>query len=138
MGAVFSLFARPSKGRNHLFTSSTHPLAHVPFFQKENLRKFGGSDVVPKPVSMRKVFCATGNGVQPLIPVFQLSFLSGNADFKGRKTPNDPCTYHCEKWWLLKKRVLTYVRGLISPPIPLLHILQVMTAVTGLVAWDAH
>lgn len=99
------MFAGPFKGQNHLFTFSTHLLPHLPSFQKENTRKFRDSDVVPKPVSMRKVSYAAGNGEQPLVPVFQLSFLSGNPESKGRKTPNDPCTGHCKKCWLLKKGV---------------------------------
>lgn len=96
------MFAGPFKGQNHL---STHLLPRLPSFQRENTRKFGDSDVVPKALSMRKVSYAAGNGVQPLVPVFQLSFLSGNPESKGRKTPNDPCTGHCKKWWLLKKGV---------------------------------
>lgn len=132
------MFARPLKGQNHLFTFSTHLLSRLPSFQRENIRKCGDSVVVPKPVSMRKVYYAAGNGVQPLVPLFQLSFLSGNPDFKGRKTPNDPCTCHCEKRWLLKKRVLPYVHGFISPPFPLVPMLQIMTAITGLAVWDAH
>ena len=87
---------------------------------------------------MRKVYHAAGNGVQPLVPVFQLSFLSGSPDCKGRKPPTDPCTCHCKRWWLLKKRVLPYMHGFISPPIPLLCMLQIMIAITGLAVWDAH
>lgn len=99
------MFAGPLKGLNHLFTFSTHLLPHIPSFQRENTRKFGDWDVVPKPLSTRKVSCAAGNGVQPLVPVFQLSFLSGNPESKGRKAPNDPCTGHCKEWWLLKNDV---------------------------------
>lgn len=97
------MFARPLNGQNHLFTFSTHLLPCLPSFQRENIRKFGHSDVVPKPVSMSKVYYAAGNGVQPLVPVFRLSFLSGNPDFKGRKTPNDPCTCHCKNGGCLRK-----------------------------------
>lgn len=132
------MLARPLKGQNHLFTFSTYLLPCLSSFQRQNIRKFGDSDVVSKPVSVRKVYCAAGSGVQPLVPVFQLSFLSGNPDLKGRNTPNDPCTCHCKKWWLLKKRVLPYMHGFISPPIPLLCMLQIMTAITGLAVWDAH
>lgn len=45
---------------------------------------------------------------------------------------------HCKKWWLLKKGVLPYVRGFISPPIPLLCMVQIITALTGLAIWGAH
>jgi len=90
---------RPLKGQNHLFTLSTHLLPHHPSIQRDNIRKFGDSDVVSKPVLIRKVYYTAGNDVQPLVPVFHLSFLSGNPDFKGRKSPNDACTNHYKKKW---------------------------------------
>lgn len=88
--------------------------------------------MVPKPVSIRKVSYPAGHGVQPLVPVFQLSFLSGNPDFKGRKSPNDPCTYHYKNGGCLKKRVFTlHVWLHFSTYIPLLRMLQIMVAITG-------
>lgn len=36
------------------------------------------------------------------------------------------------------KRVLPCVSAFISPPIPHLHVLQIVAAVTGLALWDGH
>lgn len=126
------------KGQNHLFNFPTHLLPQHPSFQRENIRKFGESDAVHKPVSIRKVSYPAGHGVQPLVPAFQLSFLSGNPDFRGRKSPNDPCTYHWKNGGCLKKGV--YLTCMASS----LHLYSPTAHVTNndgyyrRAMWDAH
>lgn len=124
---------RPLKGQNHLFTLSTHLLPHHPSFQRDNIRKFGDSDVVSKPVLIRKVYTLLEMMCSHLFLYF-ISPSSQETQTSREGSPQMILVHIIRKknGSCLRKWCLPYKPGFISPPIPLPCMLQIMTAVIGL------